>query len=47
MKDSFTLMNIISNLTRQWINNDGDFNIDFIKRLIANTHIMNCINHTA
>ncbi|MEQ4620036.1 hypothetical protein ABN056_02145 [Providencia vermicola] len=33
MKDSFTLMNIISNLTRQWINNDGDFKIDFIKEI--------------
>lgn len=35
LKDHFTTMNILSNLIKQWIINEGEFNIDFINEIRA------------
>lgn len=35
MKDHFTAMNILSNLIKQWIANEGEFDVGFIKEINA------------
>ena len=34
-KDQFTSMNIILNLTRQWIEKDGEFDVNFFEEISA------------